>query len=80
MIEELLELYFEMYRSNQLKPVINNKLPIMDNKMYDEKIFKIICKDKKNIDGKINFVLLKSIGSAFLKNNINLNNIKKLIK
>ena len=48
--------------------------------MYYEKIFKIICKDKKNIDGKINFVLLKSIGSAFLKNNINLNNIKKLIK
>ena len=26
---------------------INNKLPIMDNKMYDEKIFKIIYKDKK---------------------------------
>ena len=33
--------------------------------MYDEKIFKIIYKDKKNIDGKINFVLLKSIGNAF---------------
>ena len=38
---------------------LNNKLQIMDNKMYDEKIFKIIFKDKKNIDGKINFVLLK---------------------
>ena len=59
---------------------INNKLPVTDTKMYDEKIFKIICKDKKNIDGKINFVLLKSIGNAFLKNNINLNNIKKLVK
>ena len=59
---------------------IHNKLQITDNKIYDEKIFKIIYKDKKNIDGKINFVLLKSIGSAFLKNNINLNNIKKLVK
>jgi len=59
---------------------INNKLPITDPKIYDEKIFKIIYKDKKNIDGKINFVLLKSIGNAFLKNNINLNNIKKLVK
>ena len=48
--------------------------------MYDDKIFKIIYKDKKNIDGKINFVLIKKIGDAFLKNNINLKNIKKLIK
>ena len=59
---------------------INNKLPIMDNKMYDDKIFKTIYKDKKNIDGKINFVLLKNIGNAFLKNNISLKNIKKLTK
>ena len=59
---------------------INNKLPITDPKIYDEKIFKIIYKDKKNIDGKINFVLLKNIGNAFLKSNINLNNIKKLVK
>jgi len=59
---------------------IHNKLPIMDKKMYDEKIFKIIYKDKKNIDGKINFILLKKIGNAFLKNNISLKNIKKLIK
>ncbi len=59
---------------------INNKLPIMDTKMYDEKIFKIIYKDKKNIDGKINFVLLKGIGNAFLKSNVNLKNIKKILK
>ena len=48
--------------------------------MYDDQIFKTIYKDKKNIDGKINFVLLKNIGNAFLKNNINLKNIKKLTK
>ena len=59
---------------------INNNLPIMDTNMYDEKIFKIIYKDKKNIDGKINFVLLKSIGNAFLKSNVNLKNIKKILK
>ena len=48
--------------------------------MYDEKVFKIIHNDKKNIDGKLNLVLLKNIGDAFLKNNISLKNIKKLIK
>ncbi len=59
---------------------INNNLPIMDTNMYDEKIFKIIYKDKKNIDGKINFVLIKGIGNAFLKSNVNLKNIKKILK
>ncbi len=58
---------------------IFNRLPIMDNKMYDNKIFDIIHKDKKNIDGKINFVLIKNIGNAFLKNNINLEKIKQII-
>jgi len=56
-----------------------NKLPMADSKMYNEKIFKIIEKDKKNIHGKINFVLLKNIGSAFLGNNLSLNKIKKIL-
>ena len=30
---------------------ISNNLPIKDVKMYDKKIFKIIYKDKKNING-----------------------------
>ena len=57
-----------------------NDLPISDNKMFNEKIFKIIEKDKKNDNKKINFVLIKKIGSAFLSNNLNLNKIKKSLK
>ena len=56
-----------------------NGLPIKDKAMYDEKIFQIIYKDKKNTDNKVNFVLLKSIGKSFLKSNTNLNKIKKLL-
>jgi 3-dehydroquinate synthetase len=51
-----------------------------DNKMFNEKIFKIIEKDKKNDNEKIKFVLLKKIGSAFLSNNLNLDKIKKNLK
>ncbi len=57
-----------------------NKLPISDNEMFNEKIFKIIEKDKKNDNKKINFVLIRKIGSAFLSNNLNLNKIKKNLK
>ena len=69
---------------NQLNNIKNhfklNNLPISDNKMFNEKIFKIIEKDKKNNNEKINFVLIKKIGSAFLSNNLNLDKIKKTLK
>ena len=48
--------------------------------MLDKKIFKIIEKDKKNDNKKINFILIKKIGSAFLSNNLNLDKIKKTLK
>ena len=48
--------------------------------MYNKKIFEIIYRDKKNIDNNVNLILLKSLGDAFLKTNINLDKIKKLIK
>ena len=57
-----------------------NNLPMSDNKMFNEKIFKIIEKDKKNDNKKIKFVLIKKIGSAFLSNNLNLDKIKKNLK
>ena len=56
-----------------------NKLPISDSKMYNQNIFKIIEKDKKNINNKINLVLLKNIGRAFLCKNLSLNKIKKIL-
>ena len=69
---------------NQLNNIKNhfklNNLPMSDNKMFNEKIFKIIEKDKKNDNKKINFVLTKKIGSAFLSDNINLDKIKKTLK
>ena len=68
---------------NQLNTIKNhfktNKLPMLDNIMYDQKIFQIIKKDKKNINGKINFILLKNIGSAFISNNLSLEKIKKTL-
>ena len=69
---------------NQLNNIKNhfklNNLLMSDNKMFDEKIFKIIEKDKKNDNKKINFILIKKIGSAFLSNNLNLDKIKKTLK
>ena len=69
---------------NQLNNIKNhfksNNLITSDNKMFNEKIFKIIEKDKKNDNKKINFVLIKKIGSAFLSNNLNLDKIKKTLK
>ena len=71
-------IYFVGFKSkNHFK---SNNLPIIDAKMYDKKIFQIIHNDKKNINGKINFVLLKNIGNAFLKQNIRLEKIKKITK
>ena len=56
-----------------------NKLPISDNKINDPKIYKIIKKDKKNINGKINFILIKKIGSAFIKHNLRLEKLKEIL-
>ena len=57
-----------------------NNLYMSDDNMFDEKIFKIIEKDKKNDNEKIKFVLIKKIGSAFLSNNLTLDKIKKILK
>ena len=53
-------------------------LPITDINMYNKKIFDIIEKDKKNFNSKINFVLLKNIGNAFLSDKHSLKKIKKI--
>ena len=57
-----------------------NNLYMSDKNMFNEKIFKIIEKDKKNDNEKIKFVLIKKIGSAFLSNNLTLDKIKKILK
>ncbi len=73
--------YLSFNNLNKIKEhFLLNNLPIFDKKMYNAKIFKIISKDKKIVSGKINFVLLKNIGNAFLKQDINLKKLNKLIK
>jgi len=73
--------YLPINQYNKIKNHFKlNNLPVSDNKMYNEKIFKIIIKDKKNDNGKIKFVLIKKIGSAFLSKNLNLDKIKKILK
>jgi len=57
-----------------------NNLPISDNQIFNKKIFKIIEKDKKNDNKKVNFVLINKIGSAFISDNLNLDKIKKILK
>ncbi len=57
----------------------NNKLPIYDKEMYNNKIFEIIKKDKKNIDGRINMILINKIGNVFINNKLDLISIKKLL-
>ena len=73
--------YLALDQLNSIKNHFNlYNLPMSDNKMFNEKIFKIIEKDKKNDNKKINFVLIKKIGSAFLSDNLNLDKIKKTLK
>ena len=73
--------YLPLNHLNKIKNHFNlNSLPIVDNKMFNEKIFKIIEKDKKNDNKKINFVLINKIGSAFISDNLNLDKIKKILK
>ena len=73
--------YLPLIHLNNIKNHFKlNNLPMADNKMFNEKIFKIIEKDKKNDNKNIKFVLIKKIGSAFLSNNLNLDKIKKNLK
>ncbi len=72
-------LTFENYEKIK-KHFLSINLPIFDENMYDKKIFNIILKDKKNINGKLNLILLKNIGKAFLNNKLSLKNIKKIVK
>ena len=69
--------YLSLNHLNSIKNHFKlNYLPISDKKMFDDKIFKIIENDKKINNKKINFVLIKKIGSAFLSTNLNLDKIK----
>ena len=41
--------------------------------------YKRLINDKKNINDKINLILLKQIGSAYFARNFDINNIRNII-
>tara|TARA_B100000989_G_scaffold269143_1_gene224361 strand:+ start:3743 stop:4813 length:1071 start_codon:yes stop_codon:yes gene_type:complete len=58
----------------------NTKLKLSDKNIKNNKLLNIIKKDKKNMNGMINIILLKNIGKSFFVRNIKFNLIKKIIK
>ena len=68
---------------DDLNTIINHfkkiGLPTNDINLKNKKIFNIVLKDKKNIDNRINLVLIKKIGQAYYLRNQNPKSIFKLI-
>ncbi len=54
-------------------------LPYLTKSMINNKLYKAISADKKNISNKINLILLKKIGEAYYKRGLNITKLKNLI-
>jgi len=54
-------------------------LPTKTNKINSSIFYKQILFDKKNTNNEINLILLKSIGTAYFKRKMNINQIKNLL-
>ena len=57
----------------------NAKLKLSDKNIKNNNLLNIIKKDKKNMNGNINIILLKSIGKSFFARNVKFNSIKQII-
>ena len=57
----------------------NAGLPIKSNHTKNKIFYNKIINDKKNINGKVNLILLKKIGKAFYSRNYTISKIKTLI-
>ena len=66
-------------RQNNLLEYIGLPHKLSHHKLKPSKILQHIAYDKKIINGKINFVLLKSIGDAFIDDSITLEDIKNIL-
>ena len=55
-------------------------LPYSNKNLKNKKIYRLINLDKKNINKKINLILLKKIGSAYYKRGLDIKKLKKLVK
>jgi 3-dehydroquinate synthase len=54
-------------------------LPTNDKNLNTEELLEAIQMDKKNLDGKVRWVLLRNIGEATIKENISLDVVKSSI-
>ena len=54
-------------------------LPYYSDKIKNDRLYKIIATDKKNVNNKVNLILLKRIGKAYYQRNLNFSKLKKLI-
>lgn len=55
-------------------------LKVFDKNLKSKNLLRHLIKDKKNMDGKINLVLLKKIGSSFYCKDIKMNQITKILE
>ncbi|MBI2654646.1 3-dehydroquinate synthase [Candidatus Woesearchaeota archaeon] len=67
-------------RQNNLMEYIGLPHRLSHHKLKPRKILGNIQYDKKIVDGKINFVLLNSIGDAFVSDEITLDDIKQILE
>ncbi len=67
---------FKVIENHFLKAGLKTK----DLNIKNRKIYQILKTDKKNVDKNLNFILLKKIGRGFVKKNLNINEINKIIK
>ena len=76
------------YKSNNITITDYNRIIKLIKKMNlkklqkinDNEIMEFINSDKKNINDKLNYILLKKIGSAYIEKNFNKQNIKNALK
>ncbi|MEK6983297.1 MAG: 3-dehydroquinate synthase [Nanoarchaeota archaeon] len=69
-----------MIRQNNLLQYIGLPHKLSHHKLKPKKILDCIHYDKKIMDGRINFVLLESIGDAFISNEVSLEDIKAILE
>ena len=67
-------------RQNNLLEYIGLPHKLSHHKMKPKKILECVQYDKKIINEKINFILLKAIGDAFISDEITLENIKNILE
>ena len=76
--------YLGFLSSEELGKIIQHfkkyKLKINDKILKDRKLIKILSKDKKNFQNKINLSLIDKIGSSFFYKKLNKNQVHKILQ